>query len=70
MIVEIEPCGDRAQIIEKIIITLIQQGYSFDQILFGVAEYAARRNDWRTVVSLLDAAADEVVKVSRNIRRK
>jgi hypothetical protein len=70
MIVEIEPCSDHKQMIEKVIIALAQQGCSFDQILSGAAEYAARRHDWKGVVAKLDAAADEVVRASRNIRRR
>jgi hypothetical protein len=70
IIVEIEPCSSSTQIIEKVIIALAQQGYSFDQVLSGAAEYAARRHDWKEVVAKLDAAADEVVRASRNIKRR
>lgn len=53
--------------VEKLMIALAKEGYRLNDLSEALAEYARRRDDWRTVVHHLEAAAAEVVRVKNNL---
>lgn len=53
--------------VQELMVALAKQNYRLNDLSEALAEYAKRRDDWKTVVYHLESAAQEVVRVRTNL---
>lgn len=53
--------------VKKLMIALAKENYRLDDLLQGLATYAEGRSDWANVVKHLEDAAEEVVRVKKEL---
>ena len=56
-----------ALFVKELMVALAKENYRFDDLLQGLASYADERPDWVQVVKLLEDAAEEVVRVRKEL---
>ncbi len=56
-----------ALFVKELMVALATENYRFDDLLQGLASYADERADWVQVVKLLEDAAEEVVRVRKEL---
>jgi hypothetical protein len=56
-----------ALFVKELVVALAKENYRFDDLLQGLASYADERADWVQVVKHLEDAAEEVVRVRKDL---